>query len=97
MELFAITTVDEFSGASALGVSIFPAGGSSYMKVGGLYNSTDGKWYVFNPTQRPLFSGAAPGNYTAGNDCLRIFSFSNGYYLTGFSCTSSYHSFCEYI
>lgn len=94
MELFSIVTAEDHVAANAFG-SRFPR--PVIFRINGQFNSTDGNWYVKNPTMKPLFSEAIPANRTAGNNCLVLKSTLYGFSILDADCTTEYQYFCEYV
>lgn len=97
MELYAVTTAYEYAGILTYAQIVYPFGVGALMQINGQYDSTDEKWYVFNPTRKPLLSGTVTGSYTSGNDCLAVSARSTGYIVNTLNCSTTSTYFCEYI
>jgi hypothetical protein len=97
MELFAITN-DEVSAAfKAKTEKQFGKSGGAVMWINGK-QSSNGDWFVYNPTKMRLNSNDEPSStYSGSNSCLDWYN-ANSSFITGITkpCGATISFYCEY-
>jgi hypothetical protein len=96
MELFAVTTNDEWNGLVSLATANFGVTSpGAVIWINGVQDAS-GVWSVYNPGQKPFLSSKAPsGSYVSGSNCMDFTNWNVPWFTVGKSCLTAQSFFCE--